>query len=74
MWYDLQPNNLLMGIDDKSVLAEYEKDELAYPVPREINKTDNPTLKQFANQDSHRVWAQANLDIGAVPDKEVVEK
>ncbi|KAK2736308.1 hypothetical protein FQN55_001694 [Onygenales sp. PD_40] len=33
---DLKPNNLLMGIDDKSVLAEYEKDELTHPVPRKV--------------------------------------
>ncbi|EEH35875.2 hypothetical protein PAAG_00198 [Paracoccidioides lutzii Pb01] len=30
--------------------------------------------KQYANQDSHRVWAQADLEIGAIPDKEAVEK
>ncbi|ODH51818.1 hypothetical protein GX48_02062 [Paracoccidioides brasiliensis] len=30
--------------------------------------------KQFASQDSHRVWAQADLEIGAIPDKEAVEK
>ncbi|KAG5297929.1 hypothetical protein I7I48_07205 [Histoplasma ohiense] len=41
----------------------------------QINKNaDNPTLRQFANQDSHRVWAQADLEIGATPDKEAVEK
>lgn len=28
---DLQPSNLLMGIDDESVLSEYEKDELEHP-------------------------------------------
>ncbi|KAK2861261.1 hypothetical protein FQN49_004383 [Arthroderma sp. PD_2] len=33
---DLQPHNLLMGIDDKAVLYEYEKDELEYPVPRKV--------------------------------------
>lgn len=33
---DLQPNNILMGIDDESVLSEYEKDELEHPVPRKL--------------------------------------
>ncbi|OKL55777.1 hypothetical protein UA08_08895 [Talaromyces atroroseus] len=33
---DLQPSNLLMGIDDQSILSEYEKDELEHPIPRKI--------------------------------------
>ena len=33
---DLQPSNLLMGIDDISVLADYERDEFEHPVPRKV--------------------------------------
>ncbi|KAK2746480.1 hypothetical protein FQN57_003106 [Myotisia sp. PD_48] len=33
---DLQPNNLLMGINDKSVLSKYETDELEHPAPRKL--------------------------------------
>ncbi|ODH25163.1 hypothetical protein ACO22_05253 [Paracoccidioides brasiliensis] len=32
------------------------------------------TYEKGENQDSHRVWAQADLEIGAIPDKEAVEK
>lgn len=35
---DLQPSNLLMGIDDESVLSEYERDELEHPVPRKVTE------------------------------------
>nr|KMM64693.1 hypothetical protein CPAG_01045 [Coccidioides posadasii RMSCC 3488] len=54
----------------------YEKDGKRYKRYKfQINKkADNPTLRQFANQDSHRVWAQADLEIGTIPDKEAVEK
>ncbi|KAI1951440.1 hypothetical protein LOZ12_005829 [Ophidiomyces ophidiicola] len=33
---DLQPNNLLMGLDDKSVLSQYEKAEVEHPVLRKV--------------------------------------
>ncbi|MCJ1256787.1 hypothetical protein MMC24_004611 [Lignoscripta atroalba] len=33
---DLQPNNLLMGVDDESIFSDYEKEELEHPVPRKI--------------------------------------
>lgn len=33
---DLQPNNLLMGIDDESVFSEYENEEFEHPVPRKV--------------------------------------
>jgi serine/threonine-protein kinase SRPK3 len=33
---DLQPNNLLLGIDDESVFSEYEKDESEHPMPRKV--------------------------------------
>jgi len=33
---DLQSNNILMGIDDESVLFEYEKDEFEHQVPRKV--------------------------------------
>ncbi|GFF88416.1 kinase-like domain-containing protein [Aspergillus lentulus] len=31
---DVQPNNILLGIDDESILAEMEEDELSNPAPR----------------------------------------
>ncbi|KAJ0420108.1 kinase-like protein [Aspergillus carlsbadensis] len=31
---DVQPNNLLLGIDDESILFEVEKDEISNPSPR----------------------------------------
>ncbi|RJE24407.1 STYKc [Aspergillus sclerotialis] len=31
---DVQPNNILLGIDDESILAEMEEDEVANPAPR----------------------------------------
>lgn len=33
---DLQSNNILMGIDDESVLFEYEKDEFEHQVPQKV--------------------------------------
>lgn len=33
---DLQPSNLLMGIDDESVFSEYEKDEAENPILRKV--------------------------------------
>lgn len=33
---DLQPSNLLMGVDDETVLAEYKKDEKEHPSPRKV--------------------------------------
>lgn len=33
---DVQPNNLLMGIHDESVLVDYENDEFERPVPRKV--------------------------------------
>lgn len=29
-YIDLQPNNILMGIDDESVFSDYEKEELEH--------------------------------------------
>ena len=41
----------------------------------QVNKgADNPTLKQYANQDSHRVWAQADLEIGGGTESELAER
>ncbi|KAE8134924.1 kinase-like protein [Aspergillus pseudotamarii] len=31
---DIQPNNILLGIDDDSILAEMEEDEISNPCPR----------------------------------------
>ncbi|KZF22425.1 kinase domain protein [Xylona heveae TC161] len=31
---DIQPNNILLGVDDVSILAEMEEDEIPNPVPR----------------------------------------
>ncbi|THC99191.1 hypothetical protein EYZ11_001366 [Aspergillus tanneri] len=31
---DIQPNNILLGIDDESILAEMEEDEISNPAPR----------------------------------------
>ncbi|PKY05493.1 kinase domain protein [Aspergillus campestris IBT 28561] len=31
---DVQPNNVLLGIDDESILAEMEEDEISDPAPR----------------------------------------
>lgn len=31
---DVQPNNILLGIDDESILAEMEEDEISNPAPR----------------------------------------
>lgn len=33
---DVQPNNILLGIEDKSVLAYMEEDELTNPAPRKL--------------------------------------
>jgi len=35
-YIDLQPNNILMGIDDESVFSDYEKEDLGHPVPQKI--------------------------------------
>lgn len=41
----------------------------------QINKgADNPTLKQLANKDSHKVWSQADIPIGSGSPEQVVEK
>ncbi|KAE8355803.1 kinase-like protein [Aspergillus coremiiformis] len=31
---DIQPNNILLGIDDESILSEMEEDEISNPAPR----------------------------------------
>ncbi|OJD26720.1 hypothetical protein ACJ73_01890 [Blastomyces percursus] len=70
------------GNNDTSIGARlgygelYEKDGKRYRLFEcQINKNaDNPTLKEHAIQDCHRVWAQADLEIGAMSDKEAVEK
>lgn len=33
-WLDLQPSNILLGIDDGLLFETYEKDELEAPIPR----------------------------------------
>ncbi|KAK4983622.1 hypothetical protein LTR50_007105 [Elasticomyces elasticus] len=33
---DLQPNNILMGVDNEPVFSEYEDEELEHPVPRKV--------------------------------------
>lgn len=33
---DIQPNNILLGIDDESILSKVEQDELEKPVARKV--------------------------------------
>lgn len=35
---DLQPNNILVGVNDESVLSILEQDELSSPSPRKLDK------------------------------------
>jgi serine/threonine-protein kinase SRPK3 len=35
---DIQPNNLLLGIDDETIFSKYEKNELERPVPRKVTE------------------------------------
>ncbi|RJE23238.1 Protein kinase domain-containing protein [Aspergillus sclerotialis] len=37
MHTDLQPRNILLGVEDESILADFEKEERCNPSPRKIN-------------------------------------
>ena len=72
----LSTNDKKIGsrLDNGEKIIKDEKEYRRYKF--QINKgADNATLKQLANQDSHKVWSQADVPIGGegLPDDKVTD-
>ncbi|GES57283.1 kinase-like protein [Aspergillus terreus] len=70
---DIQPNNILLGIKDESVLSGFEESEIETPVPRRFCKTmhavlGSPPVEFLARGErSLEFWHQDGTWKGAVP-------